>query len=176
MSPRVCALIALVAMAVGCVPHLRVYQPFKEINTMLVEPGATNMLVASAKAIVVDYRRTVEKADGTTEAKRPKLIVVDYDDLRNLHFVNQGFRTGNYTAGAVHSRESILVYRSGFEPAWLERKFFGKTYRYPTKLVLVRCDPVKGRKMVFDAIAQIFRGETESYRRATLTMLADKIK
>ncbi len=176
MTLRSCGFIALIGMAVACVPQVRVYRPFKDVNTILVDARATNMMVSSAKAILVAYRRSVEGPDGTTEPKSPKLIVVDFDDLRNVRFVDQGVRTWNYAEGAVHSRESILIYKPGYEPTWLERRLFGKEYRYPAKIVLAPCDPVRGRKLVFDAVTQAFRGETESCRRAALQKLAGYIK
>jgi hypothetical protein len=178
MRPRICALIAVVvaALAAGCVPHFRVYRPFRDVNTILIDSRATNMMVSSAKAVLVAYRRTVESAAGTTEPKSPKLIIVNYDDLRNVRFVNEGIRTWNFTAGAVHSRETVLVYRDGYEPAWLERRYFGKQYRYPTTLKLKQCDPVRGRKMAFDAVDRAFRGEPESHRRAVLKKVAEEIK
>lgn len=175
MLPRIGAFIALIAIAVGCV-HVRVYSPFKDVNTMLVDARAPKMMLSSAKAILVIHRRAVEKADGTTEPMSPKLMIIDYVDLRNVRFYDGQMSVGQYATGSVHGREAILIYKPGYEPAWLERRFFGKNYKYPMTLALVPCAPVRGRRLVFDAVTQAFRGEAESCRRAALEKLAEYVK
>jgi hypothetical protein len=175
MFARICAFIGLIALPVGCV-HVRVYHPFKDVNTMLVDARAPKMMLASAKAILIAHMRSVEEADGTTVPTEPKLIVVDYCDLRGVRFVDERKKAGKYARGSMHSREAILVYKPGFEPAWLERRFYGKDYRYPVTLALRPCDPVRARRLVFDAVAKAFAGETESCRQAALRKIANYVK
>lgn len=175
MFPRICALIALVTVAFGCV-HVRVYHPFKDVNTILVDPRAPKMMVSSAKAILIAQMRAVQQADGTTEPTKPKLIIVDFCDLRDVRFVDEQMKAWQYATGSVHSREAILVYKPGYEPAWLERRFVGKQYKYPSTLVLKPCDPLRGRKLVFDAVSTAFRGESESCRQAALRKMANYVK
>lgn len=174
MFARLCAFIAIVSLAMGCV-HVRVYHPFKDVNTMLVDARAPKMMLASAKAILIARMRNIEQADGTTAPTEPKLIVVDYCDLRNVRFVDEQMKAGKYARGSVHSREAILVYKPGFEPVWLERRFYGKEYRYPLTLALRPCDPVLARRLVFDAVAKAFAGETESCRQGALRKMAQYV-
>lgn len=175
MKSWMCAFIAIVAVAIGCV-HVRVYRPFKDVNTVLVDAKAPKMMVSSAKAVLVAHMRTVQQADGTTAPTKPKLIVVDFCDLQNVRFVDERLTAWQYASGSVHSREAILVYKTGYEPAWLERRFIGKEYKYPTKLALVACDPVRARRLVYEAVGKEFGGETESYRQEALRKLAKYVK
>jgi hypothetical protein len=161
----------LVLFVVGCV-RVHVYEPFKDINTMLVEAGPQKPMLSSAKAILVVYRRTPETEKQGSEAKVPKLVIVDFDDLRDVRFVDQEVSLGSSTTGDVRGRESILVYKPGYEPVWLERRRIGKEFRYPSSLMLKPCPPVRARQLAADAIRQAFRMESESTRQAALKKLA----
>lgn len=143
---------------------------------MLVDARAPKMEVSSAKAILIAHMRNIEQGDGTTAPTEPKLVIVDYCDLRDVRFVDEQMKAGKYARGSMHSREAILVYKPGYEPAWLERRFYGKEYRYPVTLALRPCDPVLARKLVFDAVAKAFAGETESCRQAALRKMANYVK
>jgi hypothetical protein len=165
----------LAMFASGCMPQMHATQPFGDANTMLVESHASTGMLSSAKAIIIVYRRTDAAVDGTSQPKPPKMIVVPYDELRDVRFMDTGLSFGSYVVGDVNCRTSVLVYRNGYEPVWLEKKFFGRDYRYPPSITLMRCDPVRGRRMVFEAVGAAFRGEAEKYRQQVLKKLAKEL-
>ena len=161
----------LLLLVMGCA-HVHVHRPFSDVNTMVVIAGQTNALLGSARAVIIDYRQTAGRDDGTAESKTPQLIVANFDELRDVKFIDTGMSLGAHAVGDVHSRQQVLVYRSGYEPAWLEKKLVGKKYRYPTTLALVPCDPVRSRRLAFDAISHVFRDESEKVRQSALKKLA----
>jgi hypothetical protein len=171
MFRRVRVTVLLATLLVGCV-HVSVYQPFKDVNTMLVEAGSGKSMISSAKAILIVYRRTPEVGERGSEAKEPKLEIVDYDDLRTVRFVDEQVSFRSSARGSVRGHEAILVYKTGYEPVWLERRLSGREYRYPPALTLRRCDPVRSKQMVCDAVRQAFRLESESTRQGALKKLA----
>lgn len=175
MFRRSCAVIALAGLVAGCV-HVHVYEPFKDINTMLVESGPQRPMLSSAKAILVVYRRTPETEKKGSAAKSVKLKIVDFDELRDVRFVDQEVSLGSSATGDVRGHEMILIYKPSYEPVWLERRRVGNEYRYPTALMLKPCDPVRARQLAADAIRNAFRFESESTRQAALKKLAQNLK
>jgi hypothetical protein len=171
----IASLLLVTLLGFGCV-ELHGHYPFSHVNTIVVAAGKTNAPLGSAKAVVIAYRQTPGRAEGLAQPKTPKVFVVNYDELRGVKFVDRGVRIGSHAVGDIYSREKILVYRSGFEPAWLEKKPIGKQFKYPTILALIPCDPVRGRRLVFDAVSNVFREEPETVRQAILKKLARSLE
>lgn len=167
--------LVLLLLVTGCA-HVQVRRPFARVNTIVVVAGHTNIVLGSAKAIIFDYRQTPGRDEGSAEPKAPQLIIANFDELRNVKLVDKDVRLGAHAVGNVHSRQKVLVYRSGYEPAWLEKKPIGKTYRYPVRLALIPCDPVRGRKLAFDAVSYVFRDEPENVRQSALKKLARNLE
>lgn len=166
------AALLLSTLVFGCA-HVHVQRPFADVNTMVVVAGRTNIVLGSAKALIIDFRQTPGQDKGSAEPKPPQLVVANFDELRDVKLVDKGVSVGAHAIGNVHSRQKVLVYRSGYEPAWLEKKLIGKKYRYPTVLALVPCTPVRSRRLAFDAVSYAFRDESEKVRQAALKKLAE---
>jgi hypothetical protein len=164
-----------VLLAVGCA-QFHVHRPFQDVNTTVLMAGKTNAPLGSAKAVVIAYRQTPGQEKGIAQPKTPQIFVANFSDLHNFKVIDKGVRIGTYAVGDVYCRERILVYRSGYEPAWLEKKLHRKTYSYPATLTLVPCDPVRSRRLVFDAVSHVLQDEPESVRQAALKKLASQLE
>jgi hypothetical protein len=163
-----------VLLSFGCA-QLHVHRPFSDVNTMVMIAGKTNAPMGSTKAVVIAYRQTPGQEQGVAQPKTPKVFVVNFDELRDMKFVDRGVRVGAHAMGDVYCREKILVFRRGYEPAWLEKKLVGQEYLYPRTLALVPCRPVRSRRLTFDAISHVFRDEPESVRQSALKKLAREL-
>jgi hypothetical protein len=175
MYRRAPVTVLLAALLMGCV-HVGVYQPFKDVNTMLFEAGQGKALLSSAQAIIIGYRHTPETPERGSEPKEPTLMVVDYDDLPAVRFFDQQVSIGKSAAGSIRGHEAVLIYKTGYEPAWLERKRVGSEYCYPAVLTLRRCSPARSKRLICDAVRQEFRFESQSTRQAALKKLVRNLK